>query len=821
MAFRVIAPAAEGKPKFRVIKPAQEKRSVGETAFGLGSVFNRSIPFMDEAGAGLAAAADSVGDVMTGRKRSLAENFKARMAKSREAAKDFERENPTAANLTKGAGLAVQMLPAFMTGGATATPTIASTVPRGLMGATARALKPAADAAVVSGLSAQLAAYGGDGTLAERAETARRTTVPAMAIGAALPVTIAAASKGRRLATDAGRATGRTVSRLANRASGGKVLDPNQEALKRLGEALKADGLGPQDVRAALAEWQRSGASSPALMDLAGENTRALLRAAAAAPTRAGQTGAARNTAVRYANRVTADLQDNAIARARALTADARALPQIADDVTGRINAASVVDDVPAGSGGQAVSRALNARFDAAKQGVDSAYDAARAAAPEAAHLRTAEFPQLRANVREAIRDFHPDDISSVAREMEGLDLLSTPTIRDLYETRQRLTGVRLSKPDQAVAAARAIRALDDEIAGAVERGAVTGDDEVVGLWRNAIAARRDMGRQFEGGDLIQRLTEREFRGGGRANAVAPEDASSVILGRNGINARPDLTRDLTRLRDTLGADSPEWQAFQRESVSRILGRDAGSENFGDAWQAFQRQNPQLAELLMGQSERSALTGARQQIADAVADRGAVEAGRSVMRASPDQLAADVGALGDRRGLAQVGAAREIEDMIGRPPEGGTGLLNRLSSGTNPSRNLSAIFGDDEAARFQDAIGRELDRVANARFIDPNANSKTANVLLDQLAEFPSMSKAAIAKALFDKLRRGVSLTEGERAALMEIGTSLVRSAADVPAIPTTPQAMRLLSPRQRARLAAVLGAGQGQLLAQGDAAAR
>jgi hypothetical protein len=789
-----------------------KKPSIWDEGMGAATTLTRSIPFADEAGDALQAGVD----IITGASKPSEAWRKAR-ARSKAYARDFAYRHPTAAELVKGVGLAAQVAPALATSGGTVVPAASSAVAkRGLMASSARMLKPMADSAVVSGLYAQAGGYGGEGTLDERQKAANAATIPAMVIGAAIPPGVAVASKARRVAVDAARGTGRAAARLANRMTGGEILAPTEEAARRLGEALKADGLGPQEVRQALLEWQRSGASSPALMDLAGENTRALLRSAASKP------GAGRNLAVGYANRVTADLQDNAIGRTRALTPDARTLPEIEGDIGRRIEAASTLDEVPAGSGGASVSEALNRRFDAARSGVDEAYNAARAASPEGAHLRSEDLPQVAANVREAVRDFHPDDIPSVARELAGLDKLSTPTVRDLYEMRQRLTGVRMSKPDQAAAAARAIRALDAEIQGAVERGAVTGDPEVVGLWRSAIGQRRQMGQQFEGDDLIQRLTERGQHGEGRTNLVAPEDASNAILGRNGVTQRQDLTRDLARMRDALGADSPEWATFQREASQRILGRDAGTEGFGTAWEAFARQNPQLAELLSTPEQRAALEAARQQIGGAVADREAVGLGRSVLNASPDRLAADASGLGERQPLAQVGAARELEDVIGRPAENATGLLNRLATGTNPGRNLAEIFGPDEAARYRDAIGREIERVGNARFISPNTGSQTApRAADDALIDLPPMSKIGILKAIVDKVRRGITLTDAEREALLQLGTTIVRTGEDIPNLPASPQAQRLLTPAARARFARLLAAAQGAEQARAKSGAR
>jgi plasmid stabilization system protein ParE len=806
--FSAVSAFDPGRP-FKKASPGAKGEAVGAL-----STLTRSIPFLDEVNDAVFALGQTVVDramnpnARTTGKRAAAD-YKARydkaQARTRDNAGDFQDRRPIAADLVKGGGLALQAAPALLTGGTTAAPAVASAVPKGLIGSTARLVKPMADSAVSAGLSAQIAGLGGDGSVQERVKAANDATIPAMAIGAAIPPAIAVLSKARRMATDAASAGGRTAARVANRASGGTMLDPNREAALRLGEALKSDGLSPDDVRRALVEWQQSGASSPALLDLAGENTRALLRSAGSKP------GAARNLAVRYARQVGADLQDNAISRTSQLVDDARTLPAIEDDIAGRIRTASAVDEAPAGSGGMAVAEALNQRRDVAAQAVDDAYNAARGASPEGAHLRAGDMPQVAANIREAVRDFHPDDIPSVARELSTLDSLSTPTVRDLFEMRQRLTSVRMSKPDQAAAAARAVRALDDEIGSAVERGAVTGDPEVVGLWRNAIAQRRQFGQTFEGDDLLARLTGRERHGEGIARAVAPEDASGAILGRNGVAPRPNVTRDLARIRDELGADSAEWGALQREATSRLLGRDAGSEDFGAAWLAFERQNPQLAELLMPAGQREALNASREGIGGAVADRAAVGTGRGVLSASPDQFSAEVAAAGERQPLARVGAVREIEDQIGRPREGATGLLNRLSTATNTGRNLEELFGPEEAARYRDAIEREVQRVNNARFVNPNDGSQSAPRLMDDaLVDLPPMSKLGILRAIVDKIRRGASLTDAEREALMQLGTTRLAGEGDVPSIPLLDGARRLLTPAQRQRLSRLLSSAQG-----------
>jgi hypothetical protein len=111
-------------------------------------------------------------------------------------------------------------------------------------------------------------------------------------------------------------ATARTVVRGVNKATGGRLLNPTREAATRLAEAMRSDGLDENTVRAGLAEWMRTGSPTPALLDLVpqGGKTRSLLRGAA------GKGGPAQRVVQKYQDRVTADLQGNAINRTRALT---------------------------------------------------------------------------------------------------------------------------------------------------------------------------------------------------------------------------------------------------------------------------------------------------------------------------------------------------------------------------------------------------------------------------------------------------------------------------------------------------------------------
>lgn len=770
------------------------KSGLAGAGAGFLATVNEAIPGGDE----LAAGMDTIGRVVKGQK--LGEAWKGARDRQAGLMSGYREDHPVLSDLATGTGYAIQAVPALMTGGATVAPQAEAAAGKGLAPRMTKFMVEQARNATTGAVYGATNAMTGRGSVSERVRAADAAILPGATAGVVIPLAAKAAEAGVRAGVKAAGAVTRTSVRAANniasKTAGGAFLDPQEEALNRLAEALQKDKLSASQVDAALSEWQRVGGPSPAFMDIVakdggGQNTMALVRGAA-------MSGAGRNEATKYGARVAADLQDTVIDRTRALTPDTRTIPTLTGDIERRIASSSTAPDVPAGSGGAQVHGRLNAAFDEANAGVNAAYGAARAAAPEAAHLPAAELPAMSANLREAVRDFHPADVPSVTRILDSIDSLSTPTLRDLYEARARLSSLRAEPGIQSAAAGRAVGAIDAQIQAAADRGAIAGDPGVVELWQAAIRARRNFGRDFQGNDLVAALTERASRGGERAvNAIPAEDASAAILGRNGVSPRPNMVRDLTRLRDMIGADSPEWHALRQEAVSRVLGRDAGSENFGHAWGRFSSQNPELAQLLMTPGERAALQASQGRIAGAVADRGAIEAGRGVMSRPADEHAAAMARAADRRSLAQIGAARELEASIERPAEGATGVLNRIANSNRSERNLAATFGDQPAADYRTAIGNAVEKTQNARFINPNTGAQTAGRLADEtLVENIPTSKIGLVKAIISKVRNGVTLTDAERGALVRLATGEAGNVADRVVSRIKPPPVRMVDQR-------------------------
>ncbi len=124
---------------------------------------------------------------------------------------------------------------------------------------------------------------------------------------------------GPTLARSGARVLNRTISSLSNGQT--QLLNPATEAERRIREAFIADG-GPQAAVRAAASYADSGASAPSLLDIGGGNVRRLVRASA------GGGDEAHNIATTYADRVRANLQDEAAGHVRRLALNERRTAQ-------------------------------------------------------------------------------------------------------------------------------------------------------------------------------------------------------------------------------------------------------------------------------------------------------------------------------------------------------------------------------------------------------------------------------------------------------------------------------------------------------------
>lgn len=312
---------------------------------------------LDAFGAGVETAVGNIGRSLMGKELPYTpqEAEQAVLQANREADKQFSQEHPfQSIGLNIAGGIATP-------GGAAAGRFV--TAGRNLPAVIGRS------AAVGAGMGAVGGAGAAEGGFADRLAGAGKGAVVGAAVGGAIPV----AGRVAQSAGNAAAGVGTTVARAANRLSGGRLLNADQTAARRLSEALRADGIDQATAARAVQEWQQTGSLPPSLMDVAGRNTRRLIRAAAAPG------GEAENIAQQYSNRTTANLQDNATRLAEGLTPyEARPVGRYVDaiegarDVTARtdyaepysqvVNITPEVSSALSGRSGEAaISRALKA----------------------------------------------------------------------------------------------------------------------------------------------------------------------------------------------------------------------------------------------------------------------------------------------------------------------------------------------------------------------------------------------------------------------------------------------------------------------------
>lgn len=168
-------------------------------------------------------------------------------------------------------------------------------------------------AAVGVGAGAVAGAGNGRGVV-DRAKSAGKGAVIGGAVGGAMPA--------------AGRVM-QTAGRAVNAAIGQPFGGAQRGAVARLREALDQDGLTPQQITQTVTQWRQSGVT-PEFLNVVGENTRALFRAAGS------QGGQGRGAAQAYRDQTVASIPNRAIERANALTpGETRTPGQFADEMRG------------------------------------------------------------------------------------------------------------------------------------------------------------------------------------------------------------------------------------------------------------------------------------------------------------------------------------------------------------------------------------------------------------------------------------------------------------------------------------------------------
>lgn len=227
---------------------------------------------------------------------------------------------------------------------------------------------------------------------------------------------------------------------------------------------------------------------------------------------------------------------------------------------------------------------------------------------------------------------------------------------------------------------ARAAQALIGEFDRAVEQrmsdGLFSGDDAALTAYREARSAYRDYAQTFgprapwdDTGNFLRRIVERDAQ---------PGEVSNFLYGA-AVAGSGRAERSAARVRELLGADSPEWSAVQQGLISRALGEGTGRAPSSPA---------AIAERI-----NVLLDGPGRNLARQVLDDGQVEGlrafqrGVNAARMARESVPEWVEALG-RKGFEPQAV---VDDAFGRATVGGKQSSARFVEG------LKGYFGDGSA----------------------------------------------------------------------------------------------------------------------------
>lgn len=460
-----------------------------------------------------------------------------------------------------------------------------------------------------------VAGYGaGEGGIEGRVESAAGGAAAGAIIGAGFRLLAPAVQPLYRMIKALGQRAGATVNPLWDAktqtltAQGQKIareagLDPMQTA-KELQEAFAREAADAADPRHALAVAEAQTLPKPV-------------------PLTRGQVSGDAAQQLRE-NRALQGSRGGPIAQRIMETAQANTQQALRDNLTaiqGKI-AGPAGQVVERGQGAAGAQAELVARARSFKKSVDKAYDVAEAAGD--AVVQGNAFTTGAREVADSVhRTYHPDNIPAVEgilrRLVTGDPVKGTQPsqlVSDLFQARRELVGMQANGGAEGSAAGAAKRALDEWLKRLTKADLAGADRSIIDKWFAAIKLRAEYGRRFEQ-DLIGDLVEtKQFSD---ELVIDPVDAANRILGvgDKAQLSRPGLVRNLTKIRDELGADSAEWRGLRQEMFMRLAhfgdGATTGTgEQFSaakliKAWREFKRLNPHLVGLMFDQQERATM----------------------------------------------------------------------------------------------------------------------------------------------------------------------------------------------------------------------
>jgi len=537
------------------------------------------------------------------------------------------------------------------------------------------------------------------------------------------------------------------------------------ETLRKIANILQKQELEPSAVQAALNEWKKAGGVTPAMIDI-------LRDAGASQPVltflnESNITAPVRAAAEAQAAKVVGGVQERALTATEALkTGDPRTPSAIAADLqartgavdeglaaqqaaieAGRVAAQKTAPAAPVApeEGAAAFANDLNAKYDVSYKAQRDAYDAAESAAPEEAFVVDSEVRPFFAKLENEFKGYDPDlpalkpirkylaeKKSKIAPgnaedwpEGEVMELATPLTVQDMQFIKQMMNDFSDTATSNSAkkVAGDIKRVVEAEETRLLDNNLVSGNPEVIGLWKDASSAYRQFKTDF-GSGLAEKLTKRGPTG---EPVVEPFRAAEVIFGAKGTKPVNTLFSDLT---DALRIASPEaTEALKGELYLRLADNPKELARLLNSTGGRALLPQELAELNIGAqaenvaADEAAALAAKEAEAAALAakepitaEQDALQLGADWLTKDRDAFAAATDALPDE--LRAITASGAKGNLIGRVESPGPeDAISTRFMGARATENLGAALGPDQVQPWQAALTNIEKNAQNANEI--------------------------------------------------------------------------------------------------------
>lgn len=275
---------------------------------------------------------------------------------------------------------------------------------------------------------------------------------------------------------------------------------------------------------------------------------------------------------------------------------------------------------------GELVQRRLGQLYKQQKGVTGAAYSAAEASPAMISIDSARSLVDDMANSARPYLRHSPSAQAEIKRLEEFLDGLPTTAqgipVNEVFNVRRDIGNLASNAANDTERAAFTgmKKQLDKSMRDMVRQSLIVGDDASVGLWAQAIRQRAKEGRLFQSDDLVGDLVRVDKRSGRAVLEIPPEAATNYIFGISnmGLMNKPQLIREVTKMRRMLGNDSPEWLSMKEELFLRIAREGESVMNQGvrafsgdkmkKAWDTFRQRNPKMIDTFFSKEEQNLIS---------------------------------------------------------------------------------------------------------------------------------------------------------------------------------------------------------------------